>query len=61
MDTLQIGIQTWIKDENKVPILDAEYPTCSNPIWLKPILPMVDKIHLNTKNSLKRTIIYCRK
>jgi hypothetical protein len=58
-DTLQIGIQTWVTDENSINIFDSDFPVCSKPIYLKHQSDMVDKVYLTVDNKIKRAILFC--
>jgi N-acetylmuramoyl-L-alanine amidase len=56
-DTLQIGVQSWVKDEQNNFVFDQEFPKCSQPIYLKFFLNDVDKMHLKINNSYKRAML----
>lgn len=55
-DTLQVGIQTWVKDSNGKIILNSSYPASSKPLYLKHFLPVVDKVYLRIADTFKRAI-----
>lgn len=57
-DTLQIGIQAWLRDSKNNIILDSEFPRCSRPVFLKYFLTTVDKIYIKTQNDYKKAILY---
>jgi hypothetical protein len=58
-DTLQIGIQTWVKDSKNSYSFDNEYyPVCSDPVYLKSILNTIDKIYLKINNDFKQSVLY---
>ena len=57
-DTVQIGIQAWLKDSRNNIILDGDFPRCSRPIFLKYFLTTVDKLYIKTQNDYKKAILY---
>lgn len=57
-DTMQIGIQPWVKDENNNFIFAKGYPSCSKPIYLQHYIKTVDKVFLNVNNKNERVAIY---
>jgi hypothetical protein len=57
-DTIQIGIQTWIKNNSGELTFDNYTPVCSEPIYLEPLLTDIDKIYINVNNKFKRSILY---
>jgi hypothetical protein len=59
-DTIQIGIQTWIKDSQNNFIFDTDFPKCSQPIYIEYLLSPIDKLYLKVKENFKRILIYKR-
>jgi hypothetical protein len=57
-DTLQIGVQTWVKDAQNNYIFDAELPRCSQPIYLKNYLANVTKSYIKVQDKFKRLTFY---
>jgi hypothetical protein len=57
-DTIQIGIQTWVKDQYGNLILSDQGTACSAPIYLKHSLTVIDKIHLKTISGFHRVLVY---
>jgi hypothetical protein len=60
-DTVQIGVQAWTKDSQNNLILDSDFPTCSQPVQLKSLLSVVDKLNIKVGNTFKRAILYNNK
>lgn len=60
-DTVQIGVQAWTKDSQNNLILDSDFPTCSQPVQLKSLLSVVDKLNIKVGNTFKRVILYNNK
>lgn len=61
-DSIQLGIQTWIKDEKNNLIFDSLNPSCSQPIILTaPQHICLDKLYLKLNKEFKRTFIDNRK
>lgn len=56
-DTLQIGMQSWVKDEQDNFVFDQEFPKCSQPIFLKFFLNDINKMHLKISNKYKRALL----
>lgn len=52
-DTIQVGIQTWVKDSSKNMKLNSEFPCYSKPIIIKYISPVVKNIYLMTMKKNK--------
>jgi hypothetical protein len=57
-DTIQIGIQPWLKDDNKNMILDNTTLKCSQPVYNKHFLNIIDKMFLKVKDNFKQTLLY---
>ena len=57
-DTIQIGIQTWIKIGNEM-IFDCDQPQCSKPIYLKYFVDIIDKLYVKTDRGIKRAMLFC--
>ena len=57
-DTIQIGVQTWIKIGNEM-IFDCEQPQCSKPIYLKYFVDIIDKLYVKTDRGIKRAMLFC--
>ena len=57
-DTIQIGIQTWIKIGNEM-IFDCEQPQCSKHIYLKYFVDIIDKLYVKTDRGIKRAMLFC--
>lgn len=57
-NTVQVGIQAWLKDSKDNIILDSDFPKCSKPIFLKYFLTTVDKCYIKTQNDYKQAILY---
>jgi hypothetical protein len=55
---VQIGIQTWVKDEYGNILLNDEGPICSKSLYLKHSLNVIDKIYVKTNDSFNRALIY---
>lgn len=67
-DIVQIGVQPWIHDESNTLITSAELMQCSEPLFLRTVLQVVDKVYLLVKSffgdditsDYKRVVIYNR-
>ena len=60
-DTIQIGIQTWVKPNNMCTIFDKQATKGSNPIFFSSVLAQVDRIYVSVAaktNSFQQAIIY---
>ena len=57
-DTMQIGIQAWLKDQQNNIIFDNEFPICSKPIFLKYSLNIIDKFYIKMQNEYKKVVLY---
>lgn len=57
-DTLQVGIQPWLKDNMNNLIFDAGSLRCSRPLYLKHFLNTVDKPYVKIKDDFKRTLVH---
>lgn len=56
-DTLQIGVQSWVKDEKGNYVFDNDRTVCSQPIYLKYFLDDIDKMYLDINNVYKRALL----
>lgn len=57
-DTLQIGIQTWLKDGQNKLIFGSPFPKCSQPVYIKYFIKSIDKAFIKTETGFKRTLIH---
>ena len=57
-DTIQIGIQPWVKDENNKYVFAEGFPCCSKPIYLQHYLRVVDKVYLNIGETSNRVVTH---
>lgn len=57
-DSIQIGIQPWLKDDEENFIIDSSALRCSEAVYIRNILPVVDKIFIKIANIFKRAILY---
>ena len=57
-DTIQIGIQPWVKDENNKYVFAEGFPCCSKPIYLQHYLCTVDKVYLNIDGTSERVVTH---
>ena len=55
---LQIGIQSWVKDEHGNLIFNSKHPKCSKPIYLRRDRRIIGKLFLKIKNTYKRALLY---
>lgn len=60
-DTIQLGIQTWIKPENSDYVFNFGGPVCSDVTLLKSDLQVINKIYLRIVDSFKRSILHINK
>jgi hypothetical protein len=57
-DVIQLGIQSWILDEQDVKIFDSVNPVCSEPFYINPVLNLVDKLYLKQSCGFSRVVLY---
>lgn len=57
-DSLQIGIQPWLKDEEDHYMMSAVSLKCSEPVFIRNSLPAIDKIFIKIQDAFKRAILY---
>ena len=57
-DTIQIGIQPWIKDIQNNYIFASEFPKCSKAIYLKHILKVINKVFIRITTGFKAVVFY---
>lgn len=50
-DTLQIGVQAWVKDEYGEFVFSEGYPCYSKPVYLQHYITPIDKVFLNTTDK----------
>lgn len=55
-DTLQIGVQTWIKIDNK--IILSQQPVCSQAVYLKYFLNPVEKIYIKNADNFECNMLW---
>lgn len=55
---LQLGIQSWVKDEHGNLIFNSKHPKCSKPIYLRRDRRIIGKLFLKIKNTYKRALLY---
>jgi hypothetical protein len=56
-DTIQIGVQTWLKDYSNNLIFDRAYPVTTQPIYVKAHLCTIDKLFIDIDGTHKRAIL----
>jgi hypothetical protein len=59
-DTIQIGVQTWIKSENNEIIL-SNHPTYSQPFFIKHNLNTIVNTYISTANDFKHSILWLKR
>lgn len=57
-DTLQIGINPWVKDEQNKPIFAQAGASISEPVYTGTKQPLIDKIFLRLNDKYTRAIFY---
>ena len=57
-DSLQVGIQPWLRDNSNRILFDKSSLLCSEPFYCRPALTLVDKLFLKIDNNFMPAIVH---
>jgi hypothetical protein len=57
-NSIQVGVQTWLEDNNNIKFFDAQTPVMSNILYTDSIIKYIDKAYVKVANDFKRVVLY---